>query len=83
MNVKLTTLELIADRQKVSAKAADRERAEAKTYQEANHVDMKSYRQGEVAAYLDAHNIIQRELERLRNEWQNGCLTYSSFGLPS
>ncbi|MEI9428685.1 hypothetical protein [Mesorhizobium sp. Cs1299R1N3] len=80
---RLTTLELIADRCKVAGDAAYKRRAEAKTYQEANHVDMKSYRQGEAAAYNDAHKAVKAELERLRNRWQNGALSYEDFGLPS
>jgi hypothetical protein len=78
-----TSLELLADRSSIAVKAANKHRDACKTWQEASRSDMKSYREGEAAAYNDAHDLMHRELTRLRNLWQNGSLTYSSFGLPS
>jgi hypothetical protein len=42
-------------------------------------VTTKRYRQGEAAAYNDAFKTMKAELERLRNLWQNGSITYSDF----
>jgi hypothetical protein len=82
MTKPLTALEVLADRSLVANRSMYKHQDEAKTWKEANHVDMKSYRNGEAIAYNDAHHIMQRELERLRNLWQNGALTYADFGLP-
>lgn len=79
----LTALEMIADMSKCSQRAADRYRDKAESIAERDHVDMKSYHMGEIIGHMDAAKIMKRELERLRNEWQNGGLTYGSFNLPS
>lgn len=76
---RLTALELIADRCSTSVKAVEARRAAAATRVEANHTDMKSYREGEAAAYNDAYGVMKAELERLRGLWQNGSITYSDF----
>jgi hypothetical protein len=76
---RLTVLELITDRSSVATRAANKHRDECEDWKEAGRVCMKSYRQGEAIAYKDAHDVMKRELERLRNLWQNGSITYSDF----
>lgn len=76
---RLTALELLADHGATAAKTAADRRASAETREAANRVCMKSYREGEAAAYNDAYFLMKRELERLRNLWQNGAITYSDF----
>ena len=78
-----TTLDLIADLTSISTRAASEHRDVCASRFEASHTDMKSYREGQAAAYNDAHKLMQRELERLRNLWQNGSLRADDFGLPS
>lgn len=77
-----TTLELIADRAFVATNAANARRA-AKTYAErtAHPTDMQAYREGESAAYNDAHKLVSAELKRLCNLFQNGALQISDFGI--
>lgn len=45
----------------------------------ATRFDNISYQQGKVEAFNDAHVIMKRELERLKNLFQNGALTLSDF----
>jgi hypothetical protein len=83
MTTTCTALDVLADRCTIANNAAHEKRAACEDWKAARHIDMKSYRQGEAVAYNDAHHIMKRELERLRNLWQNGGLSYDAFGLPS
>ena len=42
---------------------------------------MKSYREGEAAAYLRAERLVKEELKRLCNKFQNGYLSIDDFGI--
>ena len=75
-NAALTKL---SNRSSDATKSGDKYRDAAATREEARKICMKSYREGEAIAYSDAYGIMQAELERLRNLWQNGSLTYSDF----
>lgn len=70
---KLTALGQIADRMTVASAAAY-------AHRENNSFAMQNYREGEAAAYNDAHKIMKAELQRLRNLLQNGSLTQADFG---
>lgn len=73
---RLTALEMLADCGSTSATAAFRHRQAAT---ERKQTDMGSYREGEAAAYADAHRILKAELARLRNAFQNGHLSMDDF----
>lgn len=75
-----TALELLADRCEVASKAARARRA-TETPQEQRKVCMRSYREGEAIAYNDARKIMDKELRRLCNLMQNGCLRIEDFGI--
>lgn len=74
MTQRLTALEKVQDEVEVSARSAFRRRGENKN---------PDYFEGRAAGLNFASRIMQAELERLRNLWQNGALDYDSFGLPS
>lgn len=76
----LTALGMVADKCKVAGNAASNLRRACETHKEAAHLDMKSYREGEAAAYNDAYRTMKAELQRLRNLLQNGSLTQADFG---
>lgn len=80
---RLTALEKLADNCKVALDSAYRHRADKKEKIGKAPTDIMSYREGEAFAYNDAEKIMKAELERLRNLWQNGALSYSDFGLPT
>lgn len=67
---RLTALGQIEDNMKVATSAAYR----------ASTVAHENYQRGQAAAYNDAHKIMKKELQRLRNMLQNGCLTQADFG---
>jgi hypothetical protein len=71
-------LETLSNRSSDATKIANRHRDE----EHPRRFDMKSYREGEAIAYNDAYKIVKAELQRLRNEYQNGCLTIDSFDIP-
>lgn len=75
-----TALEILADRCAIASKSANDRRA-SQTMQEQRAVCMRSYREGEAAAYNDARKLMETELRRLCNRMQNGCLTISDFGI--
>lgn len=79
--ISLTALELLGDRCVTANNAAAVHRDRAETRQERDHVDMKSYRMGEAVAYNEARAIMDKELRRLCNRFQNGCLSVSDFGV--
>ena len=79
MEQKLTTVQYLGQ---LSFEAYTREkklRDACNTRQEALHIDQKSYEQGKAIAYMDAQRIVENELKRLRNLWQNNTLTYDAF----
>jgi hypothetical protein len=75
----MTTLDRITDRCSIAGRAAEKLRAERTDWKAGSTTDMLGYRMGEAAAYNDAHRLMKAELERLRNLWQNGSITYSDF----
>jgi hypothetical protein len=77
----LTALELIADRSIVASNVASARRDRCETRRERDMVDQKSYNMGEAAAYNDARTIMEKELRRLCNKFQNGSLTVADFGI--
>ena len=46
-----------------------------------NSFDMESYYTGEAVGYTDSHAFMKRELQRLKNLFQNGALTVEDFGV--
>jgi len=74
--MRLTALELIADRGTVANKARTRTLDDQEQRVPTN---MVSYYEGEVAAYNDAYAVMKAELERLRNKFQNNSLTMEDF----
>lgn len=78
---RLTALEMLDDHSVTANKAATVRRDRAETRKERDHVDMKSYRMGEAAAYLAARNLMEAELRRLCNRFQNGALSVGDFGI--
>lgn len=77
----LTALEVLEDRSMVAIKAQNAARDRAETRLERDRTCMKSYRNGEAVAYIDARRIMEAELRRLCNKFQNGALCVSDFGL--
>lgn len=77
----LTALQVLDDRSVSATRNADRYRDDAKTRQERDAIDMKSYRSGEAYAYMDARKVMEAELRRLCNKFQNGSLTVADFGV--
>lgn len=71
--MKLTALGRIAENSTLANKA----RLNAK---DRGNAAMENYREGEAAAYNEAHKIMKAELQRLRNLLQNGSLTQADFG---
>lgn len=65
-----------------ATKQANAYRDKAETRQARDAVCMKSYREGEAIAFLDAAKLVKEELQRLRNDFQNGALTLDSFKVP-
>ena len=78
--MKITALELLADRSHTATKSASKSRA-SQTIQQQSAVCMRSYSEGEAIAYTDARKIMEAELRRLCNRFQNGCLSVSDFGI--
>lgn len=76
-----SALEILANRSNDATNSAHAYRSEAQTWQDANKVDMKSYREGQAIGYLDARKIMEEELRRLCNRFQNGCLRIEDFGI--
>lgn len=70
---RLTALGRIAE----NCKLANNARFNAKDRGDKGH---EAYKEGEAAAYNDAHRIMKAELQRLRNLLQNGSLTQADFG---
>lgn len=66
----LTALEQIADHATTSWKARENHNKDT---------PMRSYREGETAAYNVSHYIMTAELNRLRNLFQNNMLTMNDF----
>lgn len=81
MAKQLTALEVLGDRSFTSNNAANKCRAKAETIQQAHNVDMKSYYEGEAAAYNDARVFMNKELRRLCKLFQNGALQIDDFGI--
>ena len=77
----LTALEVLGTRSVEALNACNAARDRASTWQERDRVCMKSYRNGEAIAYIDARRIMDAELRRLCNKFQNGALSVSDFGL--
>lgn len=78
---RITLLEGINNRQRDASRQCEAERNKAQTRQERDAVCMKSYRNGEAIAYIDAGKMVEAELRRLCNRFQNGCLTIDDFGI--
>lgn len=77
----LTALEVLDDRAVTASKLYDQRRATKKELGVSTDVDMMSYRNGQAIAFIDAKGIMERELRRLCNRFQNGQLTVADFGV--
>ncbi len=44
--------------------------------------DWQFYAEGESAGYNHAAKIMRKEMERLKRDFQNGCLRIDSFNIP-
>ena len=77
----LTALELLDDHAVTSNRASDKRRDAKKIAGEPTLTCMMSYRNGEAIAYLDAKKIMEAELRRLCNRFQNGQLSVDDFGV--
>jgi hypothetical protein len=78
MNKELTALELLATRSTEALCMAHQIKDETITKQPFN---MASYREGQAIAFSDAHKIMEKELRRLCNLFQNGALSIDSFNI--
>lgn len=81
MTKTFTVLDQLHDRNKTASAAANRLRDKAKTRAERDHHDHKSYQEGAAIAYIDAGRIVEAELRRLCNRFQNGMLSIDDFGI--
>lgn len=81
MPKELTAIEMLNTRSSEATALSNKLRDRCPTRQKRDEVDMKSYWQGEAIAFLDAQKIFTKELERLRNRWQNNMLTFDDFGV--
>lgn len=77
----LTALEVLDDRAVTAAKLCDKRRNDKKELGVSTDIDMMSYRNGQAIAFIDAKGIMERELRRLCNRFQNGQLTVEDFGV--
>lgn len=79
--IPLTALELLADRSVTAGNAerACRDRAETRAERDVHH--HASYLNGQDIAYIDARKIMEAELRRLCNKFQNGNLSIDDFGI--
>ena len=81
MTKTFTALDQLADRAVTAGKAESAIRAKAKTRDEFCFHHHASYKNGEAVAYIEARKIVEAELRRLCNRFQNGCLDISDFGI--
>lgn len=77
----MNLLDHLANRGNTATATAERLRARAETRQERDSHDHKSYQEGAAIAYIDAGKIVEAELRRLCNRFQNGCLSIDDFGI--
>ncbi|QWY83629.1 hypothetical protein [Rhizobium phage RHph_X2_26] len=78
---KLTALEVLAERSSMATDRAFEARNNLKEKNTLGAAESKGYNEGKAAAYADAHRIMQAELARLKNLFQNGALNIDSFGV--
>lgn len=78
---RLTALQLLDDRAHVATVSCERARADRKEAGKPERNDWESYRNGQACAYIDARRIMDEELRRLCNRFQNGCLSVDDFGV--
>jgi hypothetical protein len=77
----LTALQVLDDRAVVATRSCDAARDMKKQRGERVEVDTMSYRNGQAIAFLDAKKIMEAELRRLCNRFQNGMLSVDDFGI--
>ena len=78
--MKLTALGEIAQNGFLAGKAAAAARDRFEDTGSTHHAKSAGYYEGEAAASHEAYTIMKREIERLRNRFQNGYLTMDDFG---
>ena len=77
----LTALEILADRSSTAIKASNRCRDDQRDDRPTRTVTAADCHMAEAVAFNDAYLVMKRELERLKNLWQNGSLTIDSFNV--
>lgn len=78
---RLTALETLAEYEKVAATTAERCRRRYKEARTFHNAESKGYHEGVASGYNNARAIMQAELSRLKNLFQNGALNIDSFGV--
>jgi hypothetical protein len=81
MTKTLTALELISDRALTRHRAATNYRDRIEDRRERDRIDGKSYNMGAEAGLCEARAIMEKELRRLCNLFQNGALSIDAFGI--
>ena len=74
-------LDRLAQREAVATDSAYRRRQRYKEKGVRPEVNMLCYHEGEAAALREAHALMEAELRRLCNRFQNGQLTVADFGV--
>ena len=74
---KLTACGKIAELSSMSTTAA--EKCRLAQHQSPYREKQTHYNEGKAVAYSESYDIMKKEIERLRNRFQNGCLTMDDF----
>ena len=77
----LTALQMLDDLAVTATRSCDRARTAKKVRGERAEVDTMSYRNGQAIAFIDAKRLMEKELRRLCNRFQNGILSVDDFGI--
>lgn len=77
----LTALRQIADKASNSADRAYDARGRMKEEPTLHRAESKGMHEAKAATYSECHCIMQAELRRLMNRFQNGSLTMADFGV--
>lgn len=81
MTKKLTALETMAEYERIAGDHAERARNRFKESKTLHNAESKGYREGVASGYNNARAIMQAELRRLMNRFQNGSLCMDDFGV--
>jgi hypothetical protein len=77
----LTALQVLDERANTSSRLSGERRSAEKCAGDPVLTCMMSYRNGEAIAYICASRVMEAELRRLCNRFQNGILSVDDFGV--